>query len=547
MSRPDIGSVLRAAVAQGLLPDTATAPASDARPWPVVLLTALGAWLATVPLLGVVGMLLGDLISRSGGPYFVGVLMLAGAIVVLRSRSVPLFIEQLAVPALLVGGGSLGFGLFRDLPSSAAAAVLAVVALALGLAVRGPWLRVLLGAAAAVLFVFAGTPQHWHLGGGAPLASWWMAWHLGLAAWVLALWAQEHLLRGGARARAAAALESIAAGWVLATIAGLAWWSGMTFLVGGSFGGGFAGELARELGRREPSDWMLNLQQSSSAVLVVAAAAWAARRWPSLRQAPLAGVALVLIALAGFMPALGAVLFALAVCATSGRWKLAGAAGVAAAWIVGAFYYQLDWPLAIKAIVLLAAGGVLGALAWWAAASARGTQRLAVLHAEAGGSRAARWCIGATALAVLAVANVGIWQKETLIAQGRPVFVELAPADPRSLMQGDFMRLNFSMPGDIQALQGGMLGAGRPRVVARRDERGVATLLRMDTGTPLGPDEMRIELTPKDGRWILVSDAWFFREGESARWAGARYGEFRVDSQGRALLVGLRGAKLEAL
>jgi uncharacterized membrane-anchored protein len=547
MSRPDIASVLRAAVAEGLLPDTATAPASDARPWPVVLLTALGAWLATVPLLGVVGTLLGDLISRSVGPYFVGMLVLAGAIVVLRSRAVPLFFEQLAVPALLVGGGALGFGLFRDLSTSAAAAVLAMVALGVGLAVRGPWLRVLLGAAAAVLFVVAGTPQHWRLGRGAPLESWWLAWHLGLAAWMMALWAQHQLLRGSARARAAAALESIAAGWVLATIAGLAWWSGMTFLVGGSFGGGFAGEVARELGRREPSDWMLNLQQSTSAVLAVAAAAWAGRRWPALRQAPLAGVALVLIALAWFMPALGAVLLALAVCATSGRWKLASAAGVAAAWIVGAFYYQLDWPLAIKAVVLVAAAAVLGALAWWAALSARATQPAAAAPAEAGGSRVARWCIGATALAVITVANVGIWQKERLIAQGRPVYVELAPVDPRSLMQGDFMRLNFSMPGDIQALQGGMLGAGRPRVVARLDARGVATLLRIDAGTPLGADELRIELTPKDGRWILVSDAWFFREGESARWASAKYGEFRVDSRGRALLVGLRGANLEAL
>jgi uncharacterized membrane-anchored protein len=174
-------------------------------------------------------------------------------------------------------------------------------------------------------------------------------------------------------------------------------------------------------------------------------------------------------------------------------------------------------------------------------------QPAAAPGAEPDDSRAARWCTGATALAVLAVVNVGIWQKEDLIAHGRPVYVELAPVDPRSLMQGDFMRLNFSIPGEIQALQRGMVGAGRPLVVARLDARGVATLLRMDTGTPLGADEMRIELTPKDGRWILVSDAWFFREGESARWASARYGEFRVDSRGRALLVGLRGAKLEAL
>ena len=67
------------------------------------------------------------------------------------------------------------------------------------------------------------------------------------------------------------------------------------------------------------------------------------------------------------------------------------------------------------------------------------------------------------------------------------------------------------------------------------------------SGHALPAGEMRIELTPKGGRWILVSDAWFFREGEAERWARAKYGEFRVDADGRALLVGLRGPALEGL
>lgn len=46
---------------------------------------------------------------------------------------------------------------------------------------------------------------------------------------------------------------------------------------------------------------------------------------------------------------------------------------------------------------------------------------------------------------------------------------------------------------------------------------------------------------------LLVSDAWFFREDEAQRWAAARFGKFRVDAQGRALLVNLRGADLQPL
>ena len=98
-----------------------------------------------------------------------------------------------------------------------------------------------------------------------------------------------------------------------------------------------------------------------------------------------------------------------------------------------------------------------------------------------------------------------------------------------------------------QRVEPGLLQPTRPRVLARRDARGVATLHALPPGTAWQPGELPIELTPKDGSWVLVTDAWFFSEGEAARWAAARYGEFRVDASGRALLVGLRGAQLQPL
>lgn len=538
MSAPALPDVLRAAQAEGLLPEGATLPGDESRPWPVVLLTALGAWLATLPLLGVIGLLLGDLIERSIGPYLIGALLLAGAMVVLRSRELPLFVEQLAFPALLTGGGALGYGLFRDFGTGAGAVLLALVALGVAAGQRAAWLRVLLGAAAAALLAVAITPGRWLFESRSGLSGWWWSWHLVMSVWVVALAAPRP--RGQA-----AAIESIAAGWLLASLAGLAWWAGMTFLVGGAMGGGLVGEVARELGRGGSGSLSWHLQQGLSAALALSAAAWAQRQWPHLRHPAYLGTALVMVALASLMPTLGAVLLALAVCATSRRWRLAAAAGVAAAWIVGAFYYQLAWPLGTKALVLAAAGALLAALAAWAARLA--LPRLADDTAATTPSRRAAAGLLASLLIVLVVANGAIWQKETLIRDGRPVFVELAPVDPRSLMQGDFMRLNFNLPGEPTERRAGLLRMQRPQMVARIDPRGVATLLRVDDGTALADGELRIELTPKDGRWILVTDAWFFAEGEAERWSRAKYGEFRVDAQGRALLVGLRGPTLEAL
>ena len=134
-----------------------------------------------------------------------------------------------------------------------------------------------------------------------------------------------------------------------------------------------------------------------------------------------------------------------------------------------------------------------------------------------------------------------------MIADGRPVFVELAPADPRSLIQGDFMRLAFPVPRGIDP-PAAVLSGARPRVVASIDARGVATLLRpYEPGVPPAEGELLLELTPKDGRWTLATDAWFFREGEAARWEAARYGEFRVTPDGKALLVGLADSGLRPI
>ncbi|HET7793514.1 MAG TPA: GDYXXLXY domain-containing protein [Rhizobacter sp.] len=528
------------AIATGLLPAEAAPLPQDARPWPVVLLTALGAWLAAIPLLIVVGMLLGDLVTRSVGPYIVGLLVLAAALVVLRSRELPLFVEQLAVPALLVGGGSLAFGVLRDLPPRGGALVLAAVALAIALAVDRAWLRVLLGALMAGLVGFALLEPRLGFSGAKELMAAWLAGHGLLLIWALALALQRHLRDG------AALTESLAAGWLLVTLFGLAWLAGMSFLVGGALGGNVLGDVARELGgarqREGGAGWV---QPMASALFAAAGALLAARAWPLLRQPVWALVGVVVVALAWLLPTLGGVGLALALSASTQRWRLAAVAGVAAAWVIGSFYYQLAWPLASKAALLAGAGAVLGVLAWWLL---RGDVRGDVASAAPPPrGRAAGWLAGGT-VATLAVASFAIWQKQDVIAHGQPVFVELAPVDPRSLMQGDYMALNFRLPDGVWKLAPPGVLAGRPRVLARRDARGVATLVQVAApGQAPLPDELLIQLAPKNGRWALVTDAWFFREGEGERWAKAKYGEFRVAPDGRALLVGMADADLKPI
>src|SRR5262245_42213409 len=92
-------------------------------------------------------------------------------------------------------------------------------------------------------------------------------------------------------------------------------------------------------------------------------------------------------------------------------------------------------------------------------------------------------------LVILIVANYTIVRKENLLASGRTVLLEIAPVDPRSLMQGDYMSLRFRVQAaafggrDLSSLEDG-------RMVLTVDERSVGTFARLDDGSPIAPNEV---------------------------------------------------------
>jgi uncharacterized membrane-anchored protein len=150
-------------------------------------------------------------------------------------------------------------------------------------------------------------------------------------------------------------------------------------------------------------------------------------------------------------------------------------------------------------------------------------------------------------VALLVFVNATIVSRERLIQDGRVVLLELAPVDPRSLMQGDYMALQFKAARD-----GIPPGASRStaldgHLVLARDARGIAVFRRLDDGAPLGPEEVRMRYRIRHGVPKLATNAWFFEEGHAGDYAKARYGEFRVAPGGEAVLTGLRDEGLARL
>lgn len=146
---------------------------------------------------------------------------------------------------------------------------------------------------------------------------------------------------------------------------------------------------------------------------------------------------------------------------------------------------------------------------------------------------------------VLGVVNVAIAGKERLIARGATIFVELAPVDPRSLIQGDYMRLDYELVRVLRSL-GRLPRDGR--LVVRLDSDGIAYFSRLHReGAALAPGEHLLHYRTRGGQVRIGSDAYFFQEGHAARYQEARFGELRVAPNGSSVLVGLRDGQLRPI
>lgn len=141
------------------------------------------------------------------------------------------------------------------------------------------------------------------------------------------------------------------------------------------------------------------------------------------------------------------------------------------------------------------------------------------------------------------VVNGLVLRHEQTLREGVAVLLPLRPVDPRSLMQGDYMVLEFSLTEDIaKALEAKGREDGRGLAVLRRDAQGKAELVRLDGDGPLAPDEVLMRFRVRDGRVHLASHSYFFEEGQGEYFAQARYAEFRLAHDGTALLAGLADA-----
>ncbi len=135
-----------------------------------------------------------------------------------------------------------------------------------------------------------------------------------------------------------------------------------------------------------------------------------------------------------------------------------------------------------------------------------------------------------------------VQQKEIVIDEGRLLLLELAPVDPRSLMQGDYMVLRYAIARELSGKDWPEDGLALLRV----DANGVGQLLGQDIGQPLASDQLRLRYRRRSTLRI-GAESFFFEEGSAESYNKARYGGLRVDSSGESVLIGLYDADRQLL
>jgi len=166
-----------------------------------------------------------------------------------------------------------------------------------------------------------------------------------------------------------------------------------------------------------------------------------------------------------------------------------------------------------------------------------------------------------TGILSLVYVNGLAWHYAAIRSQGNLVYLELAPVDPISLVQGQYMRLRF----DLVRQQAALPEAERD-LFTEDPSAGVLAVLELDdnrvgTVTRLIPENpadstireleheygsngyalLGVEVDDRFRRIRLRQNSFLFEENTPEKYNDARYGIFRVTDSGEYILVDLAG------
>lgn len=243
---------------------------------------------------------------------------------------------------------------------------------------------------------------------------------------------------------------------------------------------------------------------------------------------------------------------------------------------LGGFYYQLSIPLLYKGALLVSFAVIFAIVTLFLHAPYRAPSQSAVENHPV--FKAPIWLVGVFVIALLGEVNYKVQQFEDVLATGKPIVLKIAPVDPRSLMQGDYMVLNYTILSEFQQSQvlpesNEPLESNEPietvesneitgidesspsekkaYILVHLDKNHVATFCEEQSEIPTDfkhcTPNVYLPIRYKGG-WLpkLPSQDYFFAEGKGEYYAQAEYAEYRF-KDGILLLARLLDKDLKGL
>lgn len=140
-----------------------------------------------------------------------------------------------------------------------------------------------------------------------------------------------------------------------------------------------------------------------------------------------------------------------------------------------------------------------------------------------------------------------IYRNELHLNNSQSIFIKLQPVDPRSLIQGDYMVLNYELFWDTSSLSQDKNIENQSKIMAYitldEKQRLIASSLTASSHQPLmlkNPQNTVEQLYPS-------SNSFFFAEGLASCYDQAQYAEFKIDKRGKSILANLTDAHLKTL
>ena len=242
---------------------------------------------------------------------------------------------------------------------------------------------------------------------------------------------------------------------------------------------------------------------------------------------------------------------------------------------LGGFYYQLSIPLLYKGVLLVSFAVIFAIVTLFLHARYKSPSQSAVENYPV--FKAPIGLVGVFLIALLGAVNYKVQQFEDVLATGKPVVLKIAPVDPRSLMQGDYMVLNYAILSEFQQSQvlsesNESLDSNEPidtvesnettgidesspsgkkaYILVHLDKNHVATFCEEQSEIPTDFKHCtpNVYLPIRYKGWLpeLPSQDYFFAEGKGEHYAQAEYAEYRF-KDGILLLARLLDKDLKGL